>query len=131
MVEWPPPERQMGVRFPLRPFNMSLEKNLGDLKSADLSFLWDIYQAELQNLDWSLGLDDSEKVKEDLEDLIPVGKEILRRSYNQRLEFYNDLRRDQHIAIERENFEEAEDLKRQLIQYASVFLRRLRIDGFK
>ncbi|MBM3247219.1 hypothetical protein FJZ17_01600 [Candidatus Pacearchaeota archaeon] len=110
---------------------MSLEKNLGDLKSADLSFLWDIYQAELQNLDWSLGLDDSEKVKEDLEDLIPVGKEILRRSYNQRLEFYNDLRRDQHIAIERENFEEAEDLKRQLIQYASVFLRRLRIDGFK
>jgi hypothetical protein len=101
---------------------MKNERDLGDIESADLSFLWESYKAELENLNASLDYNDSKKITEDLEDLMRLNKIFLNRSLNQRLEFYHDLRREQKTAIQAENDEYARDLKRQLIYYQHAFL---------
>lgn len=113
----------MGVQFPLRPFKMTQdEKNPEELKLEDLSYLWETYRAELQDLWASIEFGEPQDVKRDLADLLELEKGILSRSYYQRLEFYNDLRREQYTAIQSENYEEAEDLKQQLIYYSHAFL---------
>jgi hypothetical protein len=103
---------------------MENERDLKDLETADLSFLWETYQNELQNLNTSIESDNPREITEDLEDLIKLNSIILNRSFNQRLEFYTDLRREQHTAIQAENYEYADDLKRQLRYYQHAFLQK-------
>jgi len=108
---------------------MEERKNPGDLeylKTADLSYLWDSYRNELQNLNGSIDLNDSQKITDDLEVLIALGDIISSRSYNQRLEFYKDLQREKQMAETTENYEYIPDMINQLRVYSAIFLRKPR-----